>query len=234
MKHGRFLWHLKCDGFNRGHWWKGSAGVSRLAAMWEVIRRHPNARAICDSSPPYPDELHWFIAEHTLKAWPQLRPADQRDWRSALALLPPQRGIDPRPVYSVTAQSIDTKNGAPAHAALAADERLRRRKDRLSRSILETAEQLREQEIARLAIEHHRAGRVLVAINPDTDFSGAAEALEVACSRYRKADHGRGRVADWLNVIKEFEESEAKRTAKQTTDKTLFLRYRNVISGTSW
>lgn len=241
----RFLWHLRppwrsC--FSHDHWWKANDGPSRIAALWEVVRRHPHSKGLLQrfgvNAEPN-DELEWFIADSAQKSWQALTDGERVDWRNALAHLPPQRGFDPRPVFSVTAQSVDVKDGAPPAAAVTLDTKLMQQAqtgDAEARRFMEGAEQAREAEIARLAVEHHRAGRILLAIEPDVaNFEQAIEALTACYAQHHvKADHGRGRVLDWLTVIREFEDAELHPKEDHIRDKTLFLRYHKIIGGVSW
>ncbi len=41
-----FLWHLQDARFDHAHWWNGNNKVPIEAAIWEIIRRHPNAELI--------------------------------------------------------------------------------------------------------------------------------------------------------------------------------------------
>ena len=258
-----FLWHLIPpwrDRFEHCHWWPPDPQrteewkkVPFIAAAWEVFRRHPAAKVLHDLDCCPDSRFEAFIQSHGLGAWPNL--ADRcighdavtekerqcvgrsirREWREAMVELPAQRGFDPRPVYSVTAQSVDLESGISPEAALVLDPELAKTDD-FSRSKLENARHAQEAEIARLAVEHYQAGRILIAIEPDTaNLDDACNAL-VACYKQHRvpAEHGRGRPKDWLGVIGGFEKGELKRLSAQIRDDQRFVRYRRIVNGWSW
>lgn len=186
----------------------------------------------------WPQITKQFAKKHGLKLTPDEHAKLQKkfcdDWREALSDLPPQRGFDPRPVYSVTLQSVDLESGSNPMAALTLDGKLRKqaRKDPNAAGILDTAETVREREIARLAIEHHKAGRVIIAVQPDV--ANVDDALKALLRSYqqhrRKIKSGKGRWVDWLDVIREFEQDEL----KGLKGDQVAARYRRIISGFKW
>jgi hypothetical protein len=263
-----FVWHLRSPfvkRFHYTHWWPEDASdVPIEAALWEMLRRHPEAvqlarfsraKAKLGRAQNSPNEakrqralqlfnlvscgelgfFEWFIVDHWSKSWQELslpkkgepgqppRPGERREWLDALVKIPPQRGFDPRPLYSITAQSVDWKRGANPNAALIAD--------------------VQEQEIARLSIEHHRAGRVVVAVDP---YVSNVKAAGVAFGRLLKAhrdpetkpaDHGKERIANWLAVIREFENAETEwKTEEKRSDRyhQLAVRYRRIVGSLDW
>jgi hypothetical protein len=212
-----YCWHLRWPGFEHLHWWSGEPDI--VAAWWEIVRRHPKALGVRAASTVWaPDtQLKAILAARGLDAWPSLK-HDQQWWREAIQDLPPQTGFDPRiGVYSVTSQSIDIRTGANPNALV--------------------NPQAREAEIAQLSVEHHRAGRVLIAIEPNVGNIEEAEETVLRCCReyWAKVERGRGRPADWLKNVRVFEEEEIQRNAKkQKRNKDLFKSYREAIDRVLW
>lgn len=238
-------WHLEPplrDHFDRDHWWKSAskpwAEIPIIAAMWEVLRRHPNVERCLSADTDWKSHLEIFLGTHALKSWPKLSRSQQQEWREALVDLPPQHGFDPRPVYSVTQQSVDIQSGAPAQAVIAEDkklEKLSRRKPQV-RQILEQAKRIREVTIARMAVEHHQTGRILIAVNPDiSDIDDVMTAVKACIKHHQhKVRHGTERRHAWLQAISDFENDVLCTGAKQILDAMIFTRYRRILNRWTW
>jgi hypothetical protein len=133
-----FEWHFHREGFDHAPWWSGKSkmDIPRIAAIWEVIRRSPEVEK-CHRPGHVPrTEFEHFVREHGSKSWVSLNRKERDDLDEALSELPPQHGFDPRPVYSITLESVDQKSGAPLQAALCVDEEFRRRADAESRKLM--------------------------------------------------------------------------------------------------
>lgn len=253
------------DLFDRSAWWEDSPqNVPREAAFWELLRRHPRAASLHQPETTPANDLEWFIREHGLSSWPRLaersaskdhelkkqwecfkeaekekRQKDlEREWRRALASLPPQSGFDGRPAISVTLQSVDLGSGANPNAVLVLDEKLRNRAKRHkeSRELLRTAEEIRASEVGRFAEEHHREGRIIIAIAPDIGSFEDAKELLSDCYRHHwmPQERGRGHTKTWLKIVHDFELEEERRSPKQIRDSQLFARFRRIVVGVGW
>lgn len=234
-----FIWHLEAPYneqrselyFDGQHWWNHKPDdVSREAATYELLRRHPDVDAIHRSQRVLrdddPDQLQWFLQCLGLKSWSGLKP-HERDWFvSILRERYPGKGRDDTPgVFSITAQSCDLRSGINPNAVLCLDEKVRGQ----SRT---EAEEYRLNEILRLAGEHHRDGRLLIAIDLHFGQFDAAMKLLEQCYRqhWRQPEKiGRSRYDNWLPVIAQFETAESKLTTKIKRASDVFRRYRSIF-----
>ncbi len=91
-----------------------------------------------------------------------------------------------------------------------------------------------EEEIARLAVEAHRSGRILISAEPGLTTQEARTILE---KEYRRSLRGKATVAprarwkDWLPLIAAFEDGEARHNLKTSQ---FFARYRRALDGLSF
>lgn len=268
-----YLWHLRepfvgpdsehnPQLFDHSAWWEDSGNeVTRVAALWEVFRRHPrtlkllNGRLEAANSLEPVNDLDWFLCDHALSSWVNLARRSgsgheregvgrrqkrlEGEWIKALQELPPQKGFDGRPCVSVTLKALDTGSGANPNAALVLDRGLHRKAktDPESQSILEMATEVHAREVGRLAEEQHREGRIIIAIAPDISNLDDAMKLFQKCYRahWKAGKKGKGRMEDWFAVIRKFEAEELDATeAKTRRDPQLFARFRRVIGKVEW
>jgi len=132
-------------------------------------------------------------------------------------------------------QSADVRfSGAHPEAAVSLDPELRNRAehDAEAHEIFRRARERREAEIARFAVEHHRAGRILIAVSPDApSFEALAPAFEALWKHHRQpAKDGKARINEWLPVIRSFERVELGLDKKAPNHDQLASMYRRKIS----
>lgn len=245
----RFLWHLRPpwkDKFCHEHWWQENPiKGDRIAIVWEVLRRHPDAekflvrdKASNFSSSKAPSIMDWFLAEHGLKSWQQLG-RDQKNCRRLLSWILPQRGILPDPKEAVMII------GGPDSEDSETFDRIRELGRRFGKSVrsgsdadedaLEEADRL-WREASSIAIGPVTAGHVLITFNPliqGVEELVRARVREVValCRAKRKRPLGRARSVDWLIVISDFEIAELSGTKR---DDQLSARYRRIIGSFSF
>lgn len=71
----RYLWHMQPEWvakFNHEHWWKRAAEDKCLeAAVWELLRRHPRAKALLAGRGlhRHSPDLLWTIHVSGLQSW---------------------------------------------------------------------------------------------------------------------------------------------------------------------
>jgi hypothetical protein len=234
-----FYWHLQHEGFDHTHWWPEAQKdikdqVGFTAAWWEIVRRQPRTRELMESSASGYESVLMLRGLHP---WPSLNEEEKNWWREEISKFPPQHGFDPGCIYSVTAESIDFNKGAPPQAVLTEDPALRVAEDELSKSILQSAELVRTVEIGRLASEHHKAGRIIFALDPNIyDFDSAVEAFKVV---FRQHHHPPTdplqRVSTQLARIRKFESEELVRNRDLIVmNKELARLYREAVSSVIW
>lgn len=244
-KSDRFLWHLRPPydrDFDHQHWWplpgKKPDEVPIFAAAWEVLRRHPKVPRLLPEDAWFPSAFASFVGNHALRSWPQLTDQEQWDWLESLEGLPPQHGLDLRPLNCLTTQATNPRYGCHVQAILTLDQSLKQRaeSDPLAKQLLASAVEAKEAAIARLAVEHDRAGRILIAIHKDVaDIDSAAAAFKACLQLLRtKCRHGTERHTGWLRLIREFEQHEIGLQPKHKRDSQLFAKYRRMLSRWQW
>ncbi len=233
----RYKWHFEppwAEKFNHDHWWvKNPKEATLIAALWEMFRRHPDILPIIDTD-RIPTSLFQVFAENNwFKNWLQLTASNRNDWREALVEIPPQCGFDPRPIYSITLQSVHHDHVVYQQACMAVDPQLIElaKTDEDAKRILDKSIKRREEEIERLAVKHHRAGRVLIAINPDiSDLEEATRALTEYYKAHRRySSSGADHKSEWLESIKSFERNIAELKRGENINANLFTSYRRTL-----
>jgi hypothetical protein len=105
----KYLWHLRppwMERFDHGHWWKKDK-ATQDAAMWEVLRRHPQAeKLLCKDQTLNANlfELELHIKENGHRAWPEAIQTDikfAKYWGKSLGSLPPQWGVVKHGMFDV-------------------------------------------------------------------------------------------------------------------------------------
>ncbi len=205
-----YHWHFEQERFDHWPWWedevpekrgsvsdenvwqeeptgkkfpKGTYPIHLNAVLWEVFRRHPEAAKLHRGTKPtsFAEE---FVAEHGLKAWPNLSMLDRMSpdggWWKALGDFLPQSGFGPRPSYDLWWDAED-----------AAFERRLREGARADR-----ADNYVEEALQRLVVEHYRAGRTIQAFGFDADFHYVGR---------KKRSSKAPLILNWLDVIQQFE-----------------------------
>jgi hypothetical protein len=218
-----FLWHFQPSPFSHVHWWKAGESVPLEAAVWELIRRHPDAKAT--RAKMHGDvllkPLAAFVGCHCFKAWRELGKSLQaafvrRLWKEYQAqhgfIAPPVAVLNDHRPFQNYYRQLETGG----------------QKTRLAESAKRLA-----LHVSTSAIESHLVGLILIAVDPNAPPARIAKGVTSAVADWQNGrqpmDTGKARIGQWLDVIASFEKSEISRQKKQIRNDQLFARYRRAI-----
>jgi len=251
----RYLWHLKSPWlreFDHQPWWGNRENqVTEEAAMWEVLRRHPQTEKLLTLEGPlhplYSDHER-FLAEYGRQTWSTLtnRFYDfNKKWRKSLSSVHAQWGVAAfgySEIVTITDPELamlgkkfkenffSQKFGNEVDA----DPYERARKiwnliERLNEATVNTCSSNRD------AFEVLSSGGVLIGFNPNKP--GIAERVQIEVRRLIKEksgskeaeNAGKSYFRSWLAIIAQFEKSELNRPRMTIRDDQLFARYRRIF-----
>jgi len=223
-----YKWHLrpllpvpfKVILFDSLHWWKQSADVEPVAALYELARRHPSVGL--RMTQPWilknPTSALIVLGDIGLSSWPKLTSGQKALWKTFAGNL---KGVDSRnddeKCFDIEWQDennrmAEFKRGAgiPSVADIKAG-------------------------IARRAVEAYQQGFVLLAVAPGLAQDEAAALLSqkyhehlLVSRAVRGAGKQRSRHGNWLDLISAFERAAAT-NAKDMAQ--VFARYRRAMDG---
>lgn len=218
-----FLWHFQPLPFSHVDWWKAGETVPLEAAIWELIRRHPDAKAA--RAKMHGDALLTplvgFVGCHCFKTWRELgKPLQAAFVRCLWKQHPAQHGFIPPPVTVLN----DQRRFQNYHRQLETTGQ----KTRLAESEKRLALHVQDS-----ALELHRAGLILIAVDPNAPPARIAKGVTSAVADWQNGrkpmDTGKARIGQWLDVLAKFEAAESSRQKKQIRNDQLFARYRRAI-----
>jgi len=222
-----FLWHFQPSSltpYSHDHWWKKpDAPVSLDAAVWELMRRHPDAKAA--RAKMHGDALLKplvaFVGCHCFKAWSELgkplqRAFVRRLWKEYPArhgfIAPPVTVLNDHRPFQNYYRQLETAG----------------QKTRLAESAKRLA-----LHVSKAAIESHLAGLILIAVDPNAPpariANGVASAVADWLNGQKPVNIGKARIGQWLDVVSKFEIAESSRQKKQIRNDQLFALYRRAI-----
>lgn len=224
--------------------------VTREAAAWEVLRRHPTSEGLlagtCTTDAVLMTHVAFFIKVAGLRAWPTLEDSDQKSWKIALESLPPQHGICYASGDEVSV--VFGPTGDNSHEFHQIQELLAKywnwasgdpNADPKDGSALNTAERLWNRIAKKQGFFLSTWGKALIGFDPfrpGIEKLVAREVKKLAAEARRQrgtpASVGKAYFSDWLETIRAFEKAELQRTPNVTRDDQLFYRYRKMIG--SW
>jgi hypothetical protein len=222
-----FLWHFqqsRLTPYSHFHWWlKQNMTVPLESAVWELMRRHPNAREahIKMHILVLPTPLVAFVGCHCFKAWSELSKSLQTHFvRCLWAQCPAGHGFIAPPVTVLN----DHRRFRDYHQRLETTGQ----RTRLSESANWLALQVQTS-----ALKAHHAGQILLAIDPHAPPSritkGVASAIADWLNGAMPMNTGKSRISQWLDVVAKFEAAESSRPKKEKRGDQLFARYRRTI-----
>jgi hypothetical protein len=261
----RYTWHLRDPDFDCSHWWKRKdstdySEIAPLAALYEVVRRHPKVPGIPYPPIPVPaafdpdnrykiasdlyemfppPESFRFLSRFARRSWLKLTRDQRERWKSSIGKM---KSFDERSNESLSCNLTC----ATYLALLRAQEEIERE---TTASMPPEYSGLGlwgwasfpsqpewEKAIADEAVKAHRQGRVLIAIESHLAADKAVAAMKKAYLAHSYVDSSpvtrpRSRWKQWLDIIVAFENSVADEPAPAKANSQLFVRYRRVIDG---
>jgi hypothetical protein len=252
----QYLWHMApkwCNKFDHEHWWeKDSKEATQEAAVWEVLRRHPQTEnLITEKVPLYQTslQLEFSLKFKGLFSWPKMAEGEslyfsQKHWAESLSELPPQWGVPRYGVFEIDViENEEIKELGKRYWDTYRPSRSHKRSDF---NALRRARKIWDDSIGSRgsyggganfdAFNSLTLGRVLVGFDPrrpGIEKLVQRTIREIIKSAKRKGDGaervGKSYWRDWLIIIAEFEKAEMTRIAKQKRDDQLYVRYRRII-----
>ena len=244
----RYTWHLRPPfdaEFDRSHWWKGQAKPDRIAALYELARRHPlvhdgwlkKIEQPGSGSLP-PPSLYWTCLLGR-KSWATLDYDERKNWESCVGCL---KGLDFRAqdmqcrcIRVLAHWKIQDKRADALRDKAKTFENLSKlvRAD-LAKKLL-TADEW-EAAIAERAVEAYRQGYVLLAVAFDLAADKAKSVMALKYSEHLELypplhRNQRARWESWLPIIAEFEEDQASGAKAKAQ---VFARYRRALDAVSF
>lgn len=257
----KYLWHLRPpwhDKFDHEHWWmQNPEKANQDAAVWEVLRRHPQTgKLLTKETPLYQEssEIEFTLAFHGALSWPKIGKAEwlgllQKRWSQNLSDLPPQWGVSRHGLSEIDViQNQEIKDLGKRYWDTYKPSLPHRPGDF---NALKRAQKIWNKSAAPLGAFGGGSnfwtfcslslGRVLIGFDPNKpgiEKLVQKKVREIIKEKRRRkgtdAPTGRSFWKVWLDVIAKFEEAELARTTKQKRDDQLFARYRRIISARPW
>jgi hypothetical protein len=269
----KFLWHLcppYLEKYDHTHWWKSvakdaqGATCPEDAAMWEVLRRHPQAEKLLSHDQSQNSNLLEFEA-HIQRfghlSWPEAIQSHikfEKYWGKSLVALPPQWGVVKQGMFDVDLiQDHELKKLGRKF-----NESLQRYQspEKIDRGVIRKAYQIwnatRQTDSMKIPMLNSSAGAfsvlfgggVLIGFDPTKP--GIVEMVEKTVRRIvNEANHAESGESiarksyweAWLFVIAQFEDSEIPRLLSHLPprqipirDDWLFARYRRIFENRPW
>ena len=199
------------------------------AVVWEILRRNPEAEAVHRTrhSPIDQGEFRAFLGSYGLSAWQKLSKWQKAGFIKLIEKhLPAQHGWSPRPVTLLNDRR-PFKDHIAGLEKRAHTKQLGELQKRLAR-YLKTK-----------ALEYHRAGQIIIAIDPNEHPRRICQSVEACVKNWqgevKPCDSGKAHPGQWLEVIEQFEQEELSRDqCKSIRDDQLFARYRRAIENFPW
>ena len=237
-KTARYLWHFSHPRFDHKAWWKeAEASIPIQAAVWEIMRRHPDTENLGKRLTFFSSDVQTFLATCYHLAWPSLAESEQRVWRRALSELPPRHGL----IESIAGDvSVIGRPNDPEFAELQTLAKQFYEADetgcpKLDYAALKRAKRIWETIYSDAAFESVCLGQVLIGFDPsrpDAEKRAVKKVQEVVKlwrAHLKTGTGGKAHIAQWLDIIERFERQEQQR-GRNKRDDQVFARYRRTIN----
>ncbi len=228
----RFLWHLQDARFDHEHWWSGKEeGVRVEAAVWEIIRRHPNAERVYQKrNLTGLNRLGIFLK--AVKDWRHRTPRGFFSWSKLTA---PERNNFKKRIW----EHLPSQHGyvVPPVTVLNDFRPLMRhlKSKRSSKKFMALQEPHLCHRLCDETVLAHRSGQIIVAIDPGAQYWRIEKSLKSAVADWRgevKPPAGeKDRTGQRLKIIASFERKKLDGTfSKNSSEAQLLTRYRRTIA----
>lgn len=204
------------------------------------MRRHPNSedshRKACDPNLEVVlDPVTEFVGCHCFTTWCKLSKWEQRAFvRTIWKQLPPRHGFLAPPVTVMNDHRPFRKR----------EQFLRKHQKFLQHNSVDVTSLLAAQakrlthHLKTSVVEYHRAGQILIAIDPAAPIPRITKGVESAVNHWREGQKaiatGKAHIGQWLDAIAKFETAEFALQKNQIRNDQLFANYRRRIKDWIW